>query len=334
MRAAVLSGTGFIGRPTLAALLEEGAEVSVATRTGSSPVPGVEPILADRGDWPALVQAVMAWKPDVVLDYRPMTRNDGRRLREAFDGHVSRIVAISSADVYMARDRVVRDDPGEPIPSPMTEDAPLRRVLFPYAKPKPSLEEGGDTYEKILMEQEVLACTESTAAVVRLPMVYGPGDRQTRTAEYLSRMRAGRPCIVLAENFAGWRGPRGYVDDMGRCAALCCLSSHTGAFHCCEEPSAEEREWLQRIAAAAGWSGEVVEAPEEDLPESLRHGLDTRQHWSFDCSKARTLLGWNLRVSLDEAMSRTIAWQDTAMPDKDYSAEWEAEDQFIASRQA
>src|SRR5256885_1916637 len=66
-------------------------------------------------------------------------------------------------------------------------------------------------YDKVAVERAVRGDAELPATVLRLPMIYGPGDRLHRFFPLIKRMDDGRPAILLAERVAAWRGPRGYV---------------------------------------------------------------------------------------------------------------------------
>ncbi|HCJ33637.1 MAG TPA: NAD-dependent dehydratase, partial [Ktedonobacter sp.] len=44
--------------------------------------------------------------------------------------------------------------------------------------------------------------------ILRLPMMYGPRDKQHRLFEYLKRMDDQRLAIILGEAYARWRWPR------------------------------------------------------------------------------------------------------------------------------
>lgn len=56
-------------------------------------------------------------------------------------------------------------------------------------------------YDKIAVEQEVMDA-ESKNTVIRLPMVYGPGDPPHRFYGVLKRIRDGRTAIILSEDHA------------------------------------------------------------------------------------------------------------------------------------
>ena len=70
--------------------------------------------------------------PDVVVHMIPMGEADARAAVDGFAGRAERMVWLSSGDVYRAYGRFTGIEPGPPEPVPLTEDAPLRTVLYPY----------------------------------------------------------------------------------------------------------------------------------------------------------------------------------------------------------
>ena len=70
----------------------------------------------------------------------------------------------------------------------------------------------GPGYDKIAVEQAVMDRVGNT--VVRLPMVYGAGDPLHRLHGVLKRIKDSRPAIILPDDHAAWRGPRGYVENV------------------------------------------------------------------------------------------------------------------------
>lgn len=191
-------------------------------------------------------------------------------------------------------------------------------------------------YDKILVERAAMSEPETLpATVLRLPMVYGPGDYQHRLRQYLRRMDDGRPFILLPEAFAQARLLRGYVEDVGNAIALCVTSEHTGGrvFHVAEADNATEAEWVQRIAAAAGWHGEIVTLPDERLPEGLKLPYDTTQEWTLDSSAIRRDLGYAEITDPAEAMRKTVTWERANPPTQvgPEAADYAAEDEALAA---
>src|SRR5262249_33278795 len=106
-----------------------------------------------------------------------------------------------------------------PDPCPLAEDALLRENLYPYRAHAPGPADPMFDYEKILVERVVLSDPGLPGTVLRLPMVYGPGDPQHRLFPYLKRMDDRRPAILLTEGQAGWRWTRGYVENIAAAVA-------------------------------------------------------------------------------------------------------------------
>ena len=102
MRVLAIGATGFIGPHVVRILVDEGHEVAVfhRTATASSLPADVHEIRADR-DRPADIQVeIDRFAPDVVLDLILYTEQQARGLMGILSGRASRLVALSSADVY------------------------------------------------------------------------------------------------------------------------------------------------------------------------------------------------------------------------------------------
>lgn len=336
MRVLILGGTHFIGPHAVQWLVQMGHEVAVFHRGQTeAPLPSrVFHLHGDRKRLPDFANDFRNFAPDIVLDMLPLTEQDGRTLVDVFKGIARRALVISSGDVYRAYDRFRRADPGPPDPTPLTEDSPLRDRLFPYHDKSRGPDDVLFHYEKILMERAVMSEPDFPATVLRLPMVYGPGDHQHRLFEYLKRMDDKRPAILLAKDIAAWRGIRGYVEDMGKAIALCAVNDRAAGrvYHVADPENLTEAEWVRRIAQAAGWSGKIVILPGEHIPRHLKHDYDTAQDWSLDSSRIRKELGYTEPTPPDEAMRRTVAWE-RANPPKDFDKsafDYPAEDEALA----
>lgn len=335
MRILVLGGTNFIGPQAVRWLVEMGHEVTLFHRGNhESPfLPDVPHIHGDRRQFADHLGEFRALRPDVVLDMMVSTEAGGRTLMETFRGIARRVVAISSADVYRAYDRFRRVDPGRPDPSPLTEDSPLRDRLYPYKDENTKPEEFGYHYDKILMERQVMSDPELPGTILRLPMVYGPGDYQHRLHTYLKRMDDGRPAIILSEEMAAWQGLRGYVEDVGKGIALCASDARAAGriYHIADRAITGEKEWVLRIGRAAGWKGEVITLPNEQLPEEMRDPYDLSQDWALDSTRIRSELGYSEPTDPEEAMRRTVEWERAHPPQQvdPQAFDYEAEDRVI-----
>ena len=338
MRVLVLGGTLFIGPPVVRKLCVQGHAVTVFHRgqTEADLPSAVGHLHGDRQQLRDFAPDFRKLRPDVVLDMRPITEEDARGVIQIFRGIARRVVAISSQDVYRAYGRFHRLEAGPPDPFPLTEDAPLRQRLYPHRGETPRAPDDPrrwlDDYEKILVERAVLAEPELPGTVLRLPMVYGPGDPGHRLYKYLRRMDDRRPAILLDEGAAHWRGPRGYVENVAAAIALALAEDRAaGRVYNVAEPDAfSEAEWVKEVGRVVGWNGEVVVAPPEWLPAGLAWPFDPTHHWPVDSTRIRTELGYAEPLPREEALRRTVAWERRHPPEEaqlamhgpfDYAAE-------------
>ncbi len=335
MRILVIGGTGFIGPHLLAALDRLGHQVAVFHRRKSTKeLPaGVRHMIGDRADLPGYADDFRDFAPEVVVDLILSSARQAEATMSTFAGIARRLVAVSSMDVYRACGVLHRTEPGPLEPVPLTEESPLRRRP-PYSPETvravrrfyPWVEED---YDKVPVERVVMSRPGLPAAILRLPMVYGPGDPAHRFFPILKRIDDGRPAILLDEAVAQWRGPRGYVENMAEAIALAAVDDRSaGRIYNVAQPEAfTELEWTRRVAAAVGWEGEVLVTPSALSPAHLQYPGDTRQHWVADSTRIRRELGYGERVPLDETLRRTIAWERAHPPAQvelknfDYAAE-------------
>jgi nucleoside-diphosphate-sugar epimerase len=333
MRILVIGGTGFIGAHVLNNLHDEGHELMVFHRgqTNNSLPSTIQQILGERRALPTFVATFRRFSPQAVLDVILYSEQDALELMETLRGISERVVALSSQDVYRAYGVFTRLEEGitEPVPVPYDEDAPLRTRLYPYR----ALALGSDDlmyhYEKILVERLVMSDPELPGTILRLPQVYGPGDGHHRLFEYLKRMDDGQRAILLGEAQSEWRWTRGYVENIAAAIALAVTAERAaGRIYNVGEPEAlTEAEWVRAVGDAAGWNGEVVAMPEEMLPTHLAAPYDWRQSLAAETRRIRIELGYEEKISREEAVMRTVGWERINPPGEidvkrfDYGAE-------------
>ena len=274
MRILVIGGTGFIGSRVTARLSAEGHTVAALHRSASNP----PHIRADRES----LEDAKDFAPDVVVHIIAMAEAHARVAVETFAGIAKRLVVVSSGDVYRARNRFHRVEPGEPDPVPLSEEAPVRSVLFPY---------GGD-YEKLLVERAAASDPRLPATTVRLGMVYGPGDAQHRLRPFLEP-------VTMSPGQCAWRPCRIYVDNAAAGIALCATHPAAGGriYNLADAEVMTEREFAERCGASVRCDGEETSS------------YDWRQHWVLDTTRIRDELGYREVVSTDDAIRATLEWE-------------------------
>jgi nucleoside-diphosphate-sugar epimerase len=365
MRLLLIGGSGFIGPHVVSALERAGHEVVLFHRGNTkSQVPSSKSqgpssksqgpssksqglssksdvasrtsqvVLGDRrrlGDHAGQLRAL---RPDVVVDVILSSGRQARELLDVFRGATGRIVAISSCDVYRACGVLHGSEPGPLEPVPLTESSALRTTLQTYPPDRIKMLQQvfgwlDDEYDKIPVEREILGDGELAGTVLRLPMVYGPGDPLHRFLPVVKRVDDGRRAILLEEKLAAWRAPRGYVENVADAIALAATTDRAAGrvYNVGDAESLTELEWAQRIAAAMAWKGRFIVLPKDRTPPHLLMPGNTDQHWTIDTSRIREELGYREPIAQDEAIRRTIEWEranpTTLSP---HAFDYEAED--------
>jgi nucleoside-diphosphate-sugar epimerase len=341
MRILVIGGTGFIGARVLHYLIDEGHEVMVFHRgqTETALPPTIQYVYGDRRALPSFAEAFRRFSPQVTLDIIPYSDQDALTLMQALRGITERVVALSSQDVYRAYGLFTRLEngwegipetaPPAPYDEGYDEDAPLRTHLYPYRTLALGPDELSYHYEKILVERTVMNEPELRGTILRLPQVYGPGDRQHRLFDYLKRMDDGRRVILLGETQCEWRWTRGYVENVAAAIALAVTDERAARriYNIGEPEALTEAEWVRAVGKVVGWDGEVVAMPEAMLPAHLAAPYDWRQHLAAKTSRIRAELGYEEKIPRAEALRRTVEWERANPPREidqkrfDYAAE-------------
>jgi nucleoside-diphosphate-sugar epimerase len=314
MRALVIGGTSFLGPPLVRRLVTLGHEVAIFHR-GRTPAdlpPGVVEILGDRHALDAHAPDFRRFGPEVVVDMIAFMEADALGLVRTFLGLVRRTVVISSADVYRAYGRFLGTEVGPVETTPLTEDAPLRAVVFPYRQRSQGPDDLFYSYDKIPVERVILGNPDLPGTVLRLPMVHGPGDPYRRLSPYLKRMDDGRQIILLHEVMARWKCPRGYVEDVVATIVKAIVDDRAaGRVYNVAEPVAyTEAEWVAGIGEVVGWTGEVVTVPVGRIPLPYRFEQDL----FTDPARIRRELGDIETADPIEALERTVAWERANPP--------------------
>lgn len=296
MRALVLGGAGFIGSRLPHALARLGHETVTAARSSGD-------LRIDRRDPAGVARAIRAERCDVVIDMIAYDAPTTDALYEAVRGLVSRFVLVSSADVYRAYGALHRLEECAVATVALTEDSARRSRLYPYRRTPQRARDAADAwmddYDKIPLE-EALAGPQTT--IVRLPMVYGPGDRQRRFGWIVAPMQGGAAEIAAPAAWLDWMTTYGHVDDVAHALALCATHEVAAgrAYNCGEQP-VSHRNWVSRFAAAHGWKG-AVRADESAPISAMLASLDLRHTLALSTERIRTELGFSEVVPPNEAV--------------------------------
>lgn len=341
MKILVIGGTGFIGQFAVPRLQQAGHSVTVFHRGKATAPEGTSEIIGDHAEISQHRATLARESFDVVIDFFASSEPHARALIETVRGLTQRLIGISSGDVYRAMGVLRKTEPGPLQELPLTEESELR--TRPHYSPEeikamhgivPWLDED---YENIALERALLNNQDPPTTILRLPMIYGPGDYIHRFYYILKRMDDRRPYIVYSDDVAAWRTSRGYVEDVAAGIALAAVSDRAAGrvYNIGEAECFSELEWAKKIAAATGWKGEFVVLPREKTPSHLVWPYNTTQHLVVSSARIREELGYREVTTPAEAFQRTIVWERAHPPQRvGIPFNYQAEDEAVASFRA
>ena len=344
MRILLIGGNGFIGSPLVRELRELGHQLAIFHRRREAVAPATTDLVRIQGDRNRLADSreqIRQFLPDVIVDLILSSGEQAQQLMNLSRELTQRVVAISSMDVYRAWGVMHEVEPGGLQPLPLTEDSQLRTVRRLYPPETIKMMQGiftwvDENYDKIAVEESIMNGARIPGTVLRLPMVYGPGDPLHRWFPLLKRIADGRSTILIADDFAAWRAPRGYVDNVAHAIALAATSDQAAGriYNICEEPSLSELAWQRKITAQANWPGKFIVLPRSKTPKHLVLPGNAAQHVVASCERIRAELGYEEPVEIDEAIRRTIAWEQKNPPStiNPQQFDYDAEDAALADR--
>jgi nucleoside-diphosphate-sugar epimerase len=251
MRVFVAGASGAIGRPLVRRLLEAGHQVTGMTRRQERAAEirkaGAEAVVCDVFDAPALSDAVVTARPDIVVHELTALppRIDPRR-----------------ADTYPATNRLRTE--GTSILIEAARAAGARRfvaqsIVFVYAPAGPRVvDEGapviqgasghlGESMDATLgCERQVLAIG---GLVLRYGYFYGPGTSFARDGTMAEDFHKRRfPIVGSGEGRMSFL----QIDDAASATVAACERGAPGVYNVCDDEPARMRDWIPVYAEAVG----------------------------------------------------------------------------------
>jgi nucleoside-diphosphate-sugar epimerase len=283
----MIGGTKFIGPHVARQFVDQGHEVLLYHRgqTEADLPKSIRHIRSPLAALPVLrfPDELLAESFDTIVHTIPMGEADSRAVMEAFRGRASRVVALSSGDVYRAYGRLTHAEPGPIEAGLLHEDSPLRSVLYPYRKQAKSAADWVYDYEKILVEREILGNPDLPGVILRLPKVYGPGNN------------ADLATVYGFCHQPQWRWTHGYVENVA--AAIVLAAGH---------PAASGRIYNVGEASTPTVGERLACLPPSSIPADESTQFDLAQDIAYDTSTIRAELGCAEHVSYEEGLRRTL----------------------------
>ena len=297
MRIFIAGGTGAVGKQLVPVLVRAGHQVVATTRsakkTAALEAAGAVPAVLDALDRAAVLRAVVAARPDVVVHQMTAlasvtsVRNvdaamaASNRLRTEGTDHL-----LAAARAAGARRFVAQSFTGWPNAREggrvKTEEDPLD------AHPAPSTVRTLDAIRTL--EASVLGATDLGGIVLRYGAFYGPGTSVEPGGFLLEAVRKRRLPII-----GGGAGiwSFSHVADIAEATRLAIEAGPPGLYNIVDDEPAEVSVWLPELARAIGakppfrvpvWLGRL-------LAGDVAVRMMTEQRGSSN-AKAKRLLGW------------------------------------------
>ena len=318
MTVAIIGGTGFLGTAVAKRLVAHGQDVLVIAR-GREPVALPQEArfeAADRMDTPAVTRLLKAHGVTAVIDIFTLSLRNTQPVLDAVGAIGGRYVLVSSTDVYANYEGLLKKGSPPIRQEPATEDSPLRTMRFPYrgnARRPKGVEDGlFEDYDKIPIEEAARADGRFDSVILRLPMIFGPRDKQHRFAWAINNAVAGRPLAVDARA-ARARNSYGYIDDMAEALALAAIHpAAAGRTYNAAQPQVRTaRQWAETILDVMGVATEIVEVPPEahGIMAERAEAANLDYPLTLDSTRIRAELGFAETIDERTALERTIAWE-------------------------
>ncbi|MGW7433776.1 NAD-dependent epimerase/dehydratase family protein [Streptomyces sp. NPDC054861] len=339
--ALVVGATGQVGRAAVRALVEDGWEVTAASRGGGRDErwpTEVRSVAFDRDEEGALA-AALGDGVDVLVDVVAYDRGHGRQLR-GLAGRIGSAVVISSGAVY-------EDEEGRSFD---TQDEPGGFPVYPLPIPEScaTVAPADHSYSsrKVALERELLAAGgELPTTLLRAGAVHGmycPGPRELW---FVKRAADGRPVRILSYDGSSRFHPV-HVDNLAELIRLAAARPGSRVLNAADPQAPTVAEIGAAIDAVMGAESETVcfDGPPEGTV-GLTPWTGGGQPIVFDMTAAERELGYRPVVSYADSLPATVGWLADRVAGRDwretfpglakYQVDWfdyAAEDAWLAAR--
>ncbi len=333
MNILILGGSRFIGRHLTLQALAAGHKVMLFNRGKSWPEAPVRQLHGDLSELKTFAQAFKDFQPDAVIHCICSTPEQARDFVDTFKPMLCQKVVLSSMDCYAAFQHLVR---GEPVNSwPVTEDSPTASEAFYWRE----TEKDSDTplhpvdYDKNQVTDLVLSGLNDVT-VYRLPMVYGPHDRQYafRHGPVIQHLLHQQPLYLSeGEQLKIWTF--GYVENIAAAILHGLKFSQQkprprNIYNLGELQVRPWKQWIQTFYDQAGLTPDIRTLPRDWQSESA-----TVDHFIADSRAFVRDTGFVPPVDFETAVKRTLDYardhQDQLGPLPDFDLQAGTWDNYL-----
>ena len=268
-------------------------------------------IKGDRENLSDFKHELKQFAPNVVIDIVSYTKKQAETTIAVFSGIANRFIAISSCDVYRNYDGFRGVSNHEPDPTPLKENSPLRESRFPYREYEELEFEYKHNYEKILVEKEVLNNSDLPGTILRMPAIYGPGDKQHRFYPYIKRMEDKRPAVLLSSSHAKFRWTHGFIINLAHAIVKVALDdrSTNKIYNLGEQQTPTFAQRINDLGKMMDWNGDIKVVLENELPVHLTNNFNCNYHLETDTTSVRKELNYQDKISYNQALVETVEWE-------------------------
>ncbi|WP_189544663.1 NAD-dependent epimerase/dehydratase family protein [Streptomyces gelaticus] len=314
-KAWVLGATGQIGRVAVRSLVEDGWEVTAASRGGGRDArwdEAVRTTALDR-DADGALAAALGDGCDVLVDMVAYNAGHARQLTALAD-RIGSAVVISSGAVYEDDRGRSFDTQGEPDGSP--------HYPLPIPESQRTLPAGEATYgtRKIRLERDLLAAGDALpVTLLRAGAIHGEYCRSPRELYFVKRLLDGRTRRVLAFDGKSRFHPV-HASNLAELIRLAALRPGSRVLNAGDPQAPTVAEIGEAVDAALGRTTTTVlmaGAPGEDgvgsTPWSAAHPI------VYDMTAAARELGYRPVTDYAQSLPATVEWIAAQLEGRDWT---------------
>lgn len=312
MKILVIGGSRFIGKSIVEEACRKGHEVFLFNRGKTT---HNLPVKCLHGDIDYLLdfkEQIRDLNFDVVIHCIAYTEKHGKDLVTLFQKTSTRVIVLSSVDVYDAFYGLNREEDRAELPLNETAKKCSERYYWKKSTLKGDL---AALYDKNLVEEKILQAQqrgEIKGTIFRLPMVYGEGDYQYpgRHGEIIRRIIEKEKNLILSDRQQCQLFTFGHVKNIASAVihSLTFPVTEGKIYNLGEEKTRSLRKWVQLYEEISGWKFDIHILPEEVLRKNKQYRSAPPQNVLVDTSLYRKETNFKEPLALTETLQNTFKY--------------------------